>query len=166
MLKVINFLCWIFCLLFVFALWLLTQPIPEALLPPLPIDVSRAAPTKHDLECLAVVIYHESRGEAFRGQLAVASVVMNRVHDSEVTVCKVVYQPHQFTDVNLTKPNKNSAEWRQAKLVARLAYTGQASDPTHGARYFYAPKKVHKPCWAKGKRLLPIGNHTFVLSQN
>lgn len=165
MLKVINFLCWVFCLLLVFGLWLLSQPIPQEFRPPTPIEAP-AKPSKKDLDCLATVVYHESRGEVFRGQLAVASVVMNRAKDSDVNICKVVYEPHQFTDVKDARPNRRSPEWKTAQLVASLAYTGQATDPTNGARFFYAPKKVRMPTWAKNKPIVPIGNHNFVLSQN
>ena len=45
-------------------------------------------------KCLAEAVYFESRGEAVRGQIAVAQVVMNRVFSGYYpnTVCGVVYQ--------------------------------------------------------------------------
>src|SRR6202007_195859 len=45
-------------------------------------------------KCLAEVIYFEARGEAVRGQIAVAQVVMNRVFSGKYPsdVCGVVYQ--------------------------------------------------------------------------
>ena len=45
-------------------------------------------------KCLSEVIYFEARGEAVRGQIAVAQVVMNRVFSGKYpnTVCGVVYQ--------------------------------------------------------------------------
>src|SRR5215217_6545414 len=44
--------------------------------------------------CLATAIYFEARGEAYRGQVAVAQVVMNRVKDHRYpnTICGVVFQ--------------------------------------------------------------------------
>lgn len=49
--------------------------------------------------CLSSVIHHEARGESFEGQVAVASVVLNRVESSRFpnTVCGVVKQPKQFS---------------------------------------------------------------------
>ena len=46
------------------------------------------------LTCLAQNIYFESRDQPTVGQMAVASVVLNRVHDSRYpnTICGVVKQ--------------------------------------------------------------------------
>ncbi len=46
------------------------------------------------LECLAMNIYHEARSESYDGQLAVATVTMNRVDSDKYpkTVCGVVWQ--------------------------------------------------------------------------
>src|SRR5258708_36626295 len=45
-------------------------------------------------KCLAEAVYFEARGEAVRGQIAVAQVVMNRAFSGfyPSTVCGVVYQ--------------------------------------------------------------------------
>ena len=53
-------------------------------------DKARAKSEK----CLAEAVYFEARGEAVRGQIAVAQVVMNRVFSGRypTTVCAVVYQ--------------------------------------------------------------------------
>ncbi len=53
-------------------------------------DKSRAKSEK----CLAEAVYFEARGEAVRGQIAVAQVVMNRVFSGKYpdTVCGAVYQ--------------------------------------------------------------------------
>lgn len=54
-----------------------------------------------DIDLLAAIIYCEARGESYEGQLAVASVVMNRVQSSYFpnTVAGVIYQEGQFTPV-------------------------------------------------------------------
>ena len=46
------------------------------------------------LVCLALNVYHEARDQPFIGQVAVAQVVMNRVHDDRFpnTVCEVVQE--------------------------------------------------------------------------
>lgn len=52
-----------------------------------------------DFDCLSKAIFYEARGEDLTGKTLVANVVMNRVKSTawSTTICKVVYQPHQFT---------------------------------------------------------------------
>lgn len=49
-----------------------------------------------ELFCLALILYHEARGEPRVGQLAVAEVVLNRVQDERYpdTICEVMEQKH------------------------------------------------------------------------
>jgi len=56
---------------------------------------------RHELFCLAQAVHWEARGEPPLGQVAVAHVVLNRVRSSLFpdTVCEVVHQPRQFTDI-------------------------------------------------------------------
>ncbi len=57
--------------------------------------------TEADLRILTCIIYAEARGESYEGQLAVGSVVMNRVMSSKFpnTIYDVVYQTNQFQPV-------------------------------------------------------------------
>jgi len=57
----------------------------------LPVDENARAKSE---KCLAEAVYFEARGEAVRGQIAVAQVVMNRTFSGFYpnTVCGVVYQ--------------------------------------------------------------------------
>ncbi|SRR5258706_12907828 len=48
------------------------------------------------LVCLAFTVYMESRGEPYNGQVAVASVVLNRVSKNDSDVCTEVAMPSQF----------------------------------------------------------------------
>lgn len=52
-----------------------------------------------DFDCLSKAIFYEARGEDLTGKTLVADVVRNRVDSTAWanTICKVVYQPHQFT---------------------------------------------------------------------
>jgi hypothetical protein len=56
------------------------------------------APLDEQANCIAVAIYHESRGESLDGQLAVARVIMNRAASGKYpgSWCGVVKQPWQF----------------------------------------------------------------------
>lgn len=50
--------------------------------------------------CLALNIYHESRGEPEAGQHAVAQVTLNRAGWNNDKVCEVVTKPKQFSWTN------------------------------------------------------------------
>src|SRR5699024_5330367 len=71
------------------------------------VQAPNAQVIKHGYRCvadeqcmkLAEAIYHESRGESIKGQIAVAQVIMNRVNDPKFpnTVKEVIEQPKQFS---------------------------------------------------------------------
>jgi len=48
------------------------------------------------LMCLAMTIFTESRGEPYKGQVAVASVVLNRVEKNHSDVCTEINKTGQF----------------------------------------------------------------------
>lgn len=117
-----------------------------------------------EISCIAHAVYHEARGESMKGQLAVAYVVMNRRSPDgrRNDACDVVYAPDQFTDIRKTVVYLSTQEWRNAVAMAEVAYWHSSPDPTKGARFFYAPKKVHNPRWAQKQiASLEIGNHKF-----
>ena len=134
------------------------------LLTPTNVSSTLLAPNSETL-CLTKVIYHESRGEPFMGQVAVSHVVMNRLNSPKYpkTVCQVVYQPSQFTDIQKVKPKFQSSEWKEASRIAIITYNGLDEDPTFGALYYYAHNKIKVPLWAKSKKVKArINNHTFL----
>lgn len=119
-----------------------------------------------ELKCLTKVILHEARGEPFKGQVAVAHVVRNRVMTSKKSYCSVVYQPFQFTDIkksNLWNFKKSSPDaYKQARQIAKLVMVGLIPDPTKGAKFYYAHKKIRKPRYLAGmEKKAIIGGHTF-----
>lgn len=61
--------------------------------------------TADEATVLAALIQCEAGGESYEGQVAVGSVVMNRVRSSRFpnTIKEVVYAPGQFTPANSTK---------------------------------------------------------------
>lgn len=119
--------------------------------------------TKQDVQCMAHAVYHEARGEPEIGKHAVAHVVLNRKQSGQFqsSICGVVYHPHQFTNIKLTKPKYQSKAWNDAVQVATLTLSGISKDPTHGAKYFYAHKVV-RPSWSESKLKKKIGNHSFL----
>lgn len=128
-----------------------------------------------DIQCLALNIYHEARGEPIAGQYAVAEVTLNRTRSREFpgSVCKVVYQKHwnptrkevvyafSWTGQAVTT-NYNSAAWRQAREIARTVLTRDRKATLHGALYYHSTDV--KPEWAHHhKRLAIIGHHIFYM---
>ena len=112
-----------------------------------------------DLNLLARLVYAESRGEPYTGQVAVASVVLNRVKSSSFpnSVAGVIYQSGAFSvvndgQINLT-PNAT------AKKAAQDAINGW--DPSYGAIYYFNPKTAtNKWIWSR-PATVTIGNHRF-----
>jgi spore germination cell wall hydrolase CwlJ-like protein len=122
-------------------------------------------------KCLAEAVYFESRGEAVRGQIAVAQVVLNRAFSGfyPVTVCGVVYQnKHRHLACQFTFACDNVADvvrepgmWDRARKIARAMLDGQLWLPevaksTHYHAYWVHPSWVHEM-----KKMYRFGVHTF-----
>ncbi len=130
-----------------------------------------AIPVNDDLQCLALTIYFEARGEPQAGKLAVASVVMNRVADRRYPnrICDVVRQGGEWPryrcqfswwcDGRSDFP-RNSEAWTQSSALAFLVYWGFLRDPTEGALWYHA--EYVRPFWRKAFERGPkIGGHIF-----
>lgn len=118
--------------------------------------------------CLALNVYHESRGEPIEGQLAVAMVTINRLKaQDEADMCKVVFEPGQFAwtagkskDGVLNKEGlpKETAAWEKAKDLAVKAMT--MMDFTDGATHFHEASL--NPRWSKNHQITgQWGAHIF-----
>lgn len=113
----------------------------------------------NDVNLLARLIYGESRGEPYTGQVAVGAVVLNRVKNSSFpnTISGVIYQKGAFDvvsdgQINLT-PNDT------AKKAAQDALNGW--DPTYGAIYYFNPSTAtNKWIWSR-PMTITIGKHRF-----
>ncbi len=128
------------------------------------------ARSRHE-KCLAEAVYFEARGEAVRGQIAVAQVVMNRAFSGFYpnTVCGVVYQnKHRHLACQFTFACDNVADvvrepdmWDRAKKIAKAMLDGQLWLPevaksTHYHAYWVRPSWVHEM-----KKMYKFGVHTF-----
>ncbi len=112
-----------------------------------------------DLQLLARVIYAESRGEPFEGQVAVGAVLLNRLNDSRFprTLTQIIFKQGEFCTV------RDGQIWNtpnpEAIKAAKLAVAGW--DPTGGAVYFYNPAKTTSR-WIWSRVVTnKIGNHIF-----
>jgi len=130
-------------------------------------DKSRAKSEK----CLAEAVYFEARGEAVRGQMAVAQVVLNRAFSGKYpeTVCGVVYQnKHRHLACQFTFACDNNKDvirepemWERARKIAKAMLDGQVWLPevdksTHYHAYWVRPSWVNEM-----KRMYKTGVHTF-----
>lgn len=135
------------------------------------------------LNCMALNIYFEARGEPFLGQVAVARVVMNRVMHREFPndPCKVIYQKHnvvnhvtgeektvcQFSWVceNLPHPPQWNEQFQTAKQIARdVLQTNKWNDLLTNNTLFFHNINV-RPGWLH-KPIEQIGNHIFYAKEN
>jgi spore germination cell wall hydrolase CwlJ-like protein len=123
---------------------------------------------KREAICLAQNIYHEARNQSLRGQLAVASVTMNRVYAKRFpsTVCGVVYQKNkrgcQFTWICKNRwVDINAPKFQEKYRLALNILTGQIElESLNNALYYHA--YYVRPWWAKYKLFVgQIGAHKF-----
>lgn len=121
-----------------------------------------------DLGLLARVVWGESRGEPLAGQVAVASVVLNRVTASGDPIREVILRPKQFSCFNPGDPNRDKllapsgVQWNVALLIGELALDGLLLDPTEGATHYHAVWMGRKPKWAGSlTEVGRLGSHVF-----
>lgn len=122
-------------------------------------------------KCLAEAVYFEARGEAVRGQIAVAQVVLNRAFSGKYpdTVCGVVYQnKHRHLACQFTFACDNNKDvirepemWERARKIAKAMLDGQLWLPevdksTHYHAYWVRPSWV-----SEMKKMYQTGVHTF-----
>ncbi len=122
-------------------------------------------------KCLAEAVYFEARGEAVRGQIAVAQVVLNRAFSGFYpnTVCGVVYQnKHRHFACQFTFACDNVADvvrepdmWDRAQKIAKAMLDGQLWLPEVAKSTHYHAYWVH-PSWVNEmKKMYKFGVHTF-----
>jgi N-acetylmuramoyl-L-alanine amidase len=119
--------------------------------------------SKEEIDLMARAVYSEARGEPFKGQVAVAAVILNRVKSDEFphTIKGIIYQNGAFTavadgQINL-KPNRTAYEAVEQAI--------RGSDPTGGAIYYYNPDTATST-WMKERasrsKTIRIGHHIFM----
>ena len=122
-------------------------------------------------KCLTEVVYFEARGEAVRGQIAVAQVVLNRAFSGYYpnTVCGVVYQnKHRHLACQFTFACDNNAD-----VVKEPEHVGSRQEDRQGDARWPAlaaggRKSTHyhaywvRPSWvSEMKKMYKTGVHTF-----
>ncbi len=128
-----------------------------------------------ELQCMALNLYFEARGETSAGQKAVGHVVLNRVNHAGFpkSVCGVVKQGEEGKRFRcqfswwcdgLSDQPRNQRSWRQSILVAAEVFNETNADPTHGALWYHAD--YVNPYWKRSMEKGPkIGKHIFYTSK-
>jgi spore germination cell wall hydrolase CwlJ-like protein len=121
--------------------------------------------------CLAQAVYFEARSESVLGQLAVATVILNRAKAENYpsSICGVVYQGAsrlnacQFSfacDEQSNLPQIDRA-WETALAVTTMALSDDKPVRSVAAATYYHADYV-TPYWSKSMhRLAKIGRHIF-----
>ncbi|MBQ9951106.1 MAG: spore cortex-lytic enzyme [Clostridia bacterium] len=126
-----------------------------------PASSSSAKIISADHRLLSKLVYAEARGEPYKGQVAVAAVVLNRVASSSFpnTISGVVYQRNAFTCVNNGSINNTpDSSCIRAALDALNGW-----DPTGGCLYYYNPRTAVDDWIRTRTTKTVIGRHSFCL---
>lgn len=120
------------------------------------------AVSEEDLHLLQKIVMAEAEGEPYKGKVAVANVVLNRLRSANFpdTIREVIYQKRQFSPVangrlKRVKPNKDSIR----AVDAALRGVKEVTDDT----YFFLSLTLAQDLTVHHSRTLvkTIGNHTF-----
>ncbi|MDO9534365.1 MAG: cell wall hydrolase [Bacillota bacterium] len=116
-----------------------------------------------DIDLLARLVYAEAKGEPYKGKVAVAASVMNRI-DSPLypnSVSDVVYQKNfgfQYCPVRNGQINQKADEASFQAVEEAL----KGNDPTNGALSFYNPSNSSNRWIRSRPYCISIGRHIFV----
>lgn len=120
---------------------------------------STSSSNSSNVNLLSRLVYSEARGEPYKGQVAVAAVVLNRVAHSSFpnTISGVIYQSGAFDvvadgQINLS-PNSTAVK------AAQDAINGW--DPTNGCIYYFNPNTATSGWIWSRPQVVTIGNHIF-----
>ena len=118
---------------------------------------------EEDIELLARLVYAEAKGETYKGKVAVAATVLNRVENNSFpgTIKGVIYEfnhGYQYCPVRNGQINRPADE--DSKKAVQEALRGK--DPTGGALSFYNPAKSYNQWIRNRPYATTIGSHVFV----
>ena len=123
---------------------------------------------KQSKECfkLGEALVYEARSETRKGQIAVASVILNRRDHRNFpdTIQGVITQPHQFSYVGFEhlQQQPSAADWDRALVIAYDVKNGIVERVTD-ATFYLNPKAVKRmPRWAlEYEYVMTVDSHTF-----
>jgi spore germination cell wall hydrolase CwlJ-like protein len=119
--------------------------------------------SEEEVDLLARLVYAEAKGEPYKGKVAVAASVINRVESPKYpnNVRDVVYQTkfgYQYCPVRNGQINRKADEASFQAVEEAL----KGNDPTNGALSFYNPANSSNS-WIRNRPFsISIGRHIFV----
>ncbi|SDC32083.1 N-acetylmuramoyl-L-alanine amidase [Melghirimyces thermohalophilus] len=122
-------------------------------------DAAGLSLSKKDKTLMARAVYGEARGEPYKGKVAVAAVILNRIQSDEFpdTVRGVIMESGAFTAVSdgqiWLKPDE------QAYKAVQDAINGW--DPSGGATYYFNPDTATSDWIWSRTQIDKIGKHIF-----
>ena len=134
---------------------------------------SDACTVSDELYKVTEMVYFEARNLSFEGQLAVATVAVNRVYHKNYpdNLCDVVNQPKQFSYYSdgLPEVMEDLKSLETAREVANCIVKNECTlHSVREATHYYACKgfyKIAPPYWAKDFKLIAeVGDHCFYKS--
>lgn len=122
-------------------------------------NTTNSSTNNGDLYLLAKLVHAEARGESYRGKVAVAASVLNRVKSSSFpnTIAGVIYQKGAYTCVDDGQINLSPDA--ESKKAAQDAINGW--DPTSGCIYYFNPNTATSGWIWTRPQVLTIGKHIF-----
>lgn len=119
--------------------------------------------SSNDKDLLARLVTAEAKGEPYAGKVAVATVVLNRVDNSNFpsSIRDVIYQiengHYAFSPVANGEINKPADADSKKAVQEALSFRGQGN----GSLYFYNPKTSTSKWIFSRQVTVKIGNHVF-----
>lgn len=118
-----------------------------------------------EVQCLALNVYHEARGEPLVGQFAVAHVTLERAAQMRRSICRTVFAPGQFSWTAENHGRAHGLAWQRALHVAKTAWLHDAIGLAPPMRADHYHTKAVAPMWAsRFERVGTIGAHHFYLA--
>ena len=115
----------------------------------------------HEKHLMARAVHSEARGEVYKGQVAVAAVIINRVKDSRWpdNVEGVIFEPWAFTAVH------DGQFWLEPDHSAYRAVSDALKgwDPSEGATFYYNPVTATSSWIFSRTTISRIGKHVFAV---
>lgn len=126
-----------------------------------------------ELKCLADNVYNEAAYESADGQLAVATVIMNRVTSPAYpkSVCGVTYERHlsktnkivcQFSWTCKPRQQANTSVYNSIMTMVKGVYFKNLRNDQVANATMYHADYINNPDWAtEDSKLAQIGHHIF-----
>lgn len=130
--------------------------------------------SNNDYRCLLRAVWHESRGEEFKGKLWTAKTILNRTRSERFpqSICKVVYQKYQFSFTHQIPMNRQYVKpktelekqtFRQVEFASFISILADrlGIDFTDNSKYYHTTAVRPKWNYSKLERTETVGNHVF-----